>query len=69
MKRSVLSKLKSTKLIVTLWAMVLVTYIIISGQSDFVPIATILSAAPMVYCGVNLGQHYIEDRKVKREEM
>lgn len=63
MTKSFMTKLKSTKLWVTLWAMGIVTYIVISKQSDFVSIATILSAAPMVYCGANVGQKYVEQTK------
>ena len=47
------NKLKSRKLWVTVWAMAMVTYIVIAGKTDFISLATVLSAAPLVYCGVN----------------
>lgn len=58
-----LRKLKSTKLWITVWCMALITYIVATKQSDFVSIATILSAAPMVYCGVNVVQKKICNEK------
>ena len=62
-KRTFLSKLKSTKFLITLWCIAMVTYIVISGQNEFVSIATILSAAPMVYCGVNVYQKGIYNKR------
>ena len=60
MRRKKHYKLRSAKLWVTIWAMAMVTLIIITKQSDFTPIATILAAAPMVYCGCNVVQKKIE---------
>lgn len=63
MKQTFFQKLKSTKFLVTLWCMAMVSYIVISKQPEFISIATILSAAPMVYCGVNVMQKGIFSKK------
>ena len=63
MNRTFINKLKSTKFLVTLWCIGLVTFIVVTNKPDFVPIATILSAAPMVYCGVNVKQKEIYNKR------
>lgn len=70
MNRTFLNKLKSTKFLITLWCIAMVTYIVVSGQYEFVSIAVILSAAPMVYCGVNVYQKgiYNNNNHNKRDE-
>lgn len=57
--KQLLSKLKSIKVIITLWCMVLLTYIVATKQADFLQLAMILATAPLVYCGVNVWQDKI----------
>lgn len=47
-------KLGSRKLWLTLWCCAMVTYIVVKDKADFTGLATVLSAAPLVYCGVNV---------------
>lgn len=47
-------KLLSRKLWLTIWCCALVTYIVVADKSNFTGLATVLSAAPLVYCGVNV---------------
>lgn len=47
-------KLGSRKLWLTLWCCAMVTYIVVADKADFTGLATVLSAAPLVYCGVNV---------------
>jgi hypothetical protein len=55
--KSVLQKLSSTKLWITLWAMVMVTKMIWSGQEGTALV--LLLAAPLSYMGLNVLQDFI----------
>ena len=54
-----LEKLKSIKVLITIWCMVILTYIVAHNMTDFIQLAVILAAAPLVYCGVNVLQDKI----------
>lgn len=53
------SKLKSVKFWVTLWAMGMVTFIVVTKSADFKEIATWLCAVPLAYLGCNVWQKKI----------
>lgn len=55
-KTSFLSKFKSMKFVVTVWAMVLLTIIVVQNRVDFVQLGMILACAPMAYCYTNVKQ-------------
>lgn len=58
-KNKHLNKLFSIKLWVTIWAMVLISYIVFKSKNDFLIIAEILSAVPLAYMGLNVYQKKI----------
>ena len=59
-RKSALTKLKSAKLLITIWAMLITSYIVFANRSDFLLIAEILCAVPLAYLGVNVWQKKIE---------
>lgn len=59
-RKSGLAKLRSAKLLITIWAMVLTSYIVFANRTDFLLIAEILCAVPLTYLGVNVWQKKIE---------
>lgn len=58
-KNKYLNKLFSIKLWVTIWAMILISYIVFTSKNDFLIIAEILSAVPLAYMGLNVYQKKI----------
>lgn len=59
-----LNKFKSMKVLVTLWAIGLLTYIVVTNKTDFTQVAMILATAPMTYCVVNVKQKEIFNKLV-----
>lgn len=57
------SKLKSTKLWITIYCLQLLGYIVIQGKTDFVNIANMLQFVPLAYLGVNVWQKNIFNKK------
>ena len=53
------NKLKSTKFWVTLWAIAMVSFIVIANRTDFMAIAQPLCFVPLGYLGVNVWQKKI----------
>lgn len=53
------SKLKSAKLWVTIWAAVMVTFIVVADRTAFLEIARWLCAVPLAYIGCNVWQKKI----------
>ena len=53
------NKLKSVKLWVTLWAIGMVSYIVIANRTEFTLIAQWLCGVPLAYLGVNVWQKQI----------
>ena len=53
------SKLRSAKLWVTLWAVVMVSFIVIADRTDFTVIAQWLCGVPLAYIGANVWQKQI----------
>lgn len=61
--RKLTDKLKSTKMLITIWACGLITFIVLSGKEAFIPIASLLTGCPLAYFVVNGVQHYINDKQ------
>lgn len=57
--KSFLKKLKSTKFLITLWAIGLITYIVIRNKTGFYGIAQLLCAVPLSYVAANVAQKAI----------
>ncbi|MBC6721336.1 hypothetical protein [Treponema sp. Marseille-Q4130] len=53
------NKLKSVKFWVTIWAVGMVSYIVIGNRTEFTLIAQWLCAVPLAYLGVNVWQKQI----------
>ena len=59
------NKLLSVKLWVTLWSMVIVSYIVFADKTDFMIIAQWLCSVPLAYLGLNVWQKKIISDKEK----
>ena len=53
------SKFKSVKFWVTLWAMAMVSFIVVADRTEFMQIAQPLCFVPLGYLGVNVWQKKI----------
>ncbi len=60
--RRILYKCTSTKFVITIWAMVMVSYMTFTKTLDN-PVSYILAAVPIAYCGFNVLQHRKDDDK------
>lgn len=54
------NKLKSVKTWIVLWALGLITYIVVSGKVDFLQLAILLATIPLAYIPTNVYQKKIE---------
>lgn len=54
------NKLKSVKTWVVLWALGLITYIVVFGKVDFLQLAILLATIPLAYIPTNVYQKKIE---------
>ena len=59
------NKLKSVKFWVTLWALGMISYIVIGNRTEFVLVAQLLCSIPLVYLGVNVWQKKIYEDRAK----
>jgi len=59
------NKLKSVKFWVTIWAVGMVSYIVIGNRTEFTLIAQWLCAVPLAYLGVNVWQKKIYEDSTK----
>ena len=59
------NKLKSVKFWVTLWALGMISYIVIGNRTEFVLVAQLLCGIPLVYLGVNVWQKKIYEDSAK----
>lgn len=59
------SKLTSAKLWVTIWAIGLVSFIVIANRTEFMSIAQPLCFVPLGYLGVNVWQKKIYEDSAK----
>lgn len=59
------NKLKSVKLWVTLWAIAMVSFIVIANRTEFLNIAQPLCFIPLGYLGVNVWQKKIYEDSAK----
>ena len=57
-----LKKLKSTKFLITIWAILMITYIVIAGKDNFYGIAQLLCSVPLSYVEANVAQKAIYNR-------
>lgn len=57
------NKLKSVKTWVVLWALGLITYIVVSGKVDFLQLAVLLATIPLAYIPTNVYQKKIEKER------
>ena len=55
-------KLKSTKFLITIWAILMITYIVIAGKDNFYGIAQLLCSVPLSYVVANVAQKAIYNR-------
>lgn len=63
------NKLKSTKFLITIWAIVLITFIVVAGRNDFYGIAQLLCSIPLSYVVANVAQKAIYSKTdLKMEE-
>ena len=60
------TKLKSAKLWVTIWSILMVTFIVLTNKSDFVLIAQWLCGVPLAYIGANVWQKQIFSHSAAR---
>ena len=61
-------KITSSKVIITLAAVVLLYIIVIGKRTEFKEIAIICAGVIPVYCGANVIQHKLEDKKDSLKE-
>lgn len=59
------SKLKSAKLWVTIWAIIMVTFIVFADRTYFTTIAQWLCGVPLAYIGANVWQKQIYSKEGK----
>lgn len=57
------NKLTSAKLLITLWAIAMVTFIVVADRSNYGTIAQWLCAVPLAYIGANVWQKKIYSDK------
>lgn len=57
------SRLKSTKFWVTLWAIALISFVVIADRAAYTDIAQWLCAVPLGYIGANVWQKQIREGK------
>lgn len=57
-----LKKLKSTKFLITIWAILMITYIVIAGKDNFYGIAQLLCSIPLSYVVANVAQKAIYNK-------
>jgi hypothetical protein len=54
------NKLKSVKTWIVVWAISLITYIVVAGKTDFLTLATLLATIPLAFIPANIAQKKIE---------
>jgi hypothetical protein len=59
--KRVAMKLTSAKLLITIWAMVIVSHMVFTNTAkDNTALVMMLASAPLVYCGLNVVQKNIQ---------
>ena len=61
--KTLLKKLKSFKNLLVLWAVFIITYIVVAGKQEFLSVAMLLAGAVIVYFPVNVKQKEIFNNK------
>lgn len=54
------NKLKSVKTWIVVWAIGLITYIVVASKVDFLTLATLLATIPLAFIPANIAQKKIE---------
>lgn len=54
------NKLASVKTWIVIWALTLISYIVIAGKTDFLQLAVLLATIPLAYIPSNVVQKKIE---------
>jgi hypothetical protein len=54
------NKLASVKTWIVIWALALISYIVIAGKTDFLQLAVLLATIPLAYIPSNVVQKKIE---------
>lgn len=62
------NKFKSVKTWIVIWAIGLITYVVVAGKADFLQLATLLATIPLAYLPVNAYQKKIEIGELKDGE-
>ena len=61
-------KLQSTKLWITLWAVAMISYIVIADKTDFYGIAQLLCSVPLSFVVANVAQKAIFKNELSSED-
>lgn len=64
--KTLLKKLKSFKNLLVLWAVFLITYIVVKGKQEFLSVAMLLAGAVIVYFPVNVKQKEIFNKNLDK---
>lgn len=54
------NKLKSVKTWIVIWAIGLITFIVVAGKVEFLTLATLLATIPLAFIPANIAQKKIE---------
>ena len=58
-----MNKFRSVKTWIVIWAIALISYIVIAGKADFLQLATLLATIPLAYIPCNVAQKKIMENK------
>lgn len=58
-----MNKFRSVKTWIVIWAVALISYIVIAGKADFLQLATLLATIPLAYIPCNVAQKKIMENK------
>ena len=61
--KEILRKFRSRKFLITLWAIIMETYILIANRPEFIPIGKILMLIILLYLPVNAWQKKLINKK------
>lgn len=61
--KRVLLKLTSAKFLITIWAMIMVSYMVFTKTAkDNTALTMVLASTPLAYCGLNVVQKNIQNK-------
>lgn len=64
--KTLFRKLKSLKNLLVLWAVFLITYIVVANKQEFLSVAMLLAGAVIVYFPVNVKQKEIFNKNLDK---